>query len=136
MFQKGQSGNRNGRPVGALNKRTEALRLLIDGEGEGLVRKAVEMAKEGDIQALRLCLERILPPVKDAALCLDHSKLGKTASSVLAFSREIINAVTCGEITPSEGEALIGMVEKYGKAIDLKDLEARIIALEGSAIKK
>jgi hypothetical protein len=136
MFEKGQSGNSNGRPVGALNKRTQALRLLIDGEAEGLVRKAVDKAKEGDIQALRLVLERILPPMKDAPINIKLPRVGKKASSVLNFSREVIKAVTDGEITPSEGETLIGIIEKYGKAIDLKELEVRILALEQSIEKK
>lgn len=135
MFEKGQSGNRNGRPIGSLNKRTQALQLLIEGEAEGLVRKAIEKAKSGDIQALKLCLERIFPPMKEIPLNIQLPKIGKTASSVLSFSREIIKAVSCGELTPSEGQALIGMVEKYGRAIDLKNLEGRILALE-EAIQK
>src|SRR5207245_11470858 len=63
-FRKGESGNRKGRPNGARNKATEAAELLLDGDGEAeaLIRKAVELALEGDAGALRLCLERIIPP--------------------------------------------------------------------------
>ena len=64
-FRKGQSGNPSGRPRGARNKTTLAVEALLDGEAEVLTRKAVERAKEGDSVALRLCLERILPPRKD-----------------------------------------------------------------------
>ena len=41
------------------------MEALLDNESDGLTRKAIELAKNGDLQALRLCLERILPPRKD-----------------------------------------------------------------------
>ena len=136
MFQKGQSGNIKGRPVGALNKKTQALKLLFDEEAQDLIKKAIELAKKGDIQALKLCLERILPPVKDTTINLELPGIGKSASSILAFCRELIKAVTRGDITPSEGEMLMGMVDKYGRAVDLKDLEARILSLENATNKR
>ena len=36
-----------------------------DGELDALVRKLIEKAKAGDIAALRLCLDRLLPPRRD-----------------------------------------------------------------------
>jgi len=64
-FKSGQSGNPGGRPKGALNEATLATQALLDGEAEVLTRKVVELAKEGNQVALRLCLERLLPPRKD-----------------------------------------------------------------------
>ena len=64
-FKSGQSGNPGGRPKGALNKITLAAQALLEGEAEALTRKAVELAKNGNPVALRLCLERVLPPWKD-----------------------------------------------------------------------
>jgi len=61
-FRKGRSGNPNGRPAGARNKATETAELLLDGEAAALTRKAVELALAGDAMALRLCLDRIIPP--------------------------------------------------------------------------
>ena len=69
QFRPGQSGNPNGRPKGSRNAATLALESLLDGEAEALTRKAVELALAGDIAALRLCLDRILPPRKGSA-CL------------------------------------------------------------------
>jgi hypothetical protein len=48
-FQKGQSGNPGGRPLGSRNKTTQAVDALLDGEAETLTRKAIEKAKDGDI---------------------------------------------------------------------------------------
>ena len=51
-FPKGNAG----RPKGARNKVTVAVESLLDGEAEGLTRKAIELAMKGDTTALRLCL--------------------------------------------------------------------------------
>ena len=64
-FRKGRSGNPKGRPMGVRNKATEAAELVLDGEAEALTRKAVERALEGEASALRLCLERIIPPRRE-----------------------------------------------------------------------
>jgi len=60
-FQPGQSGNPTGRPKGARHKTTLAIESLLDGEAEALTRKVIEKAKEGDLAALKLCLDRLLP---------------------------------------------------------------------------
>src|SRR5438128_12363380 len=64
-FEKGRSGNPLGRRVGCRNKTTIAAAALLAGEAEALTRMAVELALIGDPTALRLCLERILPPCRD-----------------------------------------------------------------------
>ena len=61
-FQPGRSGNPQGRPPGSRNKTTRAIDALFDGEAEALTRKAIELAKAGDLVALRLCLDRIALP--------------------------------------------------------------------------
>jgi hypothetical protein len=60
-FQNGCSGNPAGRPKGSRDRRT-ALRELLAPHAGHLISKAVELANSGDTPALRLCLERILPP--------------------------------------------------------------------------
>ena len=57
-FKPGTSGNPSGKPAGARNKTTLAVEALLDGEAEDLTRKAIELAKAGDMTALRLCLDR------------------------------------------------------------------------------
>ena len=64
-FPKGTSGNPAGKPCGARHRTTRAAELLLDGEARALTRKCIELAKEGDRSALRLCLERIIPPRRD-----------------------------------------------------------------------
>jgi hypothetical protein len=60
-FKKGQSGNSAGRRLGKRNRLTEFVDALLDGDAEKLSRKAVDLALDGNVVALRLCLERIAP---------------------------------------------------------------------------
>src|SRR6202022_2791341 len=64
-FAKGRSGHPAGRPAGSPNKKTLAAAVLLEGEAEALTRRAVELALAGDPTAMRLCIERILPPCRE-----------------------------------------------------------------------
>ena len=128
-FKSGQSGNPGGRPKGALNKATLASQALLDGEAEALTRKVVELAKEGNLAALRLCLERLLPPRKDRPITFSLPKLGGAEDLPQAL-KAILEAVAQGEITPGEGQILTAMLEVYRKGLETMDLEVRITELE------
>ncbi|WP_299860275.1 DUF5681 domain-containing protein [uncultured Roseobacter sp.] len=54
-----------GKPKGSRHRATKAVQQLIDQDAEAITRKAVEMALAGDATAMRLCIERIPPPVHD-----------------------------------------------------------------------
>lgn len=64
-FVAGTSGNPAGRPRGSRNRTTLAAQALLDGEAEALTRVAINMALAGDMQALKVCLDRILPPRRE-----------------------------------------------------------------------
>jgi Family of unknown function (DUF5681) len=57
-FERGKSGYPKGRPKGARSTATVLAESLLDGEAEALTRKLIDMAKDGDSAALRLCIER------------------------------------------------------------------------------
>jgi hypothetical protein len=128
-FQPGQSGNPDGRPRGSRNAATLAIEELLDGEAEGLTRKAIDLALGGDIQALRMCLERICPPRKDRPVLFDLPKMttSKGASRVMAG---ILEAVADGDITPDEASRVASIVDVYRKTLETSELEARLSALE------
>jgi hypothetical protein len=67
-FPKGTSGNPAGKRPGTRNRATMAAEALLDGEAEALTRKAIEMAKQGNITALRLCLDRAVAPRRECAV--------------------------------------------------------------------
>src|SRR6516162_9210224 len=70
-FTKGQSGNPAGKPKGARHRATLAAEALLDGEAEALTRKVIELALEGNIFALKICLDRILPPRRERDVALN-----------------------------------------------------------------
>jgi hypothetical protein len=41
-----------------------AVEVLLDGEAEAITRKAIELAKMGDLTAIRLCLDGLHPQEK------------------------------------------------------------------------
>ena len=128
-FKSGQSGNPSGRPKGSLNKATLATQALLEGEAEALTRKVVELAKSGNPMALRLCLERLLPPRKDRPITFALPQL-EGAQDLPQALKAILEAVARGDITPGEGQTLTAMLDAYRKGLETTDLEARITSLE------
>ncbi len=128
-WKKGQSGNPAGKPKGARHRATRAAEALLDGEAEALTRKAIEKALEGDSIALRLCLDRIVPPRKDRPISFELPDV-KTAADTTAVMASILKGLATGDITPSEAETLGKLIESYAKALEVRTLEERITALE------
>ena len=128
-FKPGQSGNPGGRPKGRLNHNTMAAQALLDGEAKALTRKAIELAQAGNPVALRLFLERILPPRKERPVSLKLSQLGGV-QDIPKFLGIIVKAVAQGRLTPGEGQAMAAMLESYRKGIELTQIEGRLAALE------
>ena len=129
QFEKGQSGNPAGRPKGSRNKTTLAVQALLDGEGEEITRKAIELAKDGDMTAIRLVLERIIPPRKDAPIQFDMPPI-KTAEDIPAALASLIAATAEGQLTPAESQAIASLLEQTRKAIETSELERKLDGLQ------
>src|SRR4051812_32310521 len=85
-FQPGQSGNPAGKPKGTRHRVTMLAELLLDREAEVLVRKAIELALADDTVALRLCMERIMAPRRDRAVCFKLPELGSAQDAMKALA--------------------------------------------------
>jgi hypothetical protein len=125
------AGN-SGKPRGTRHKATRAALALLDGEAEALTRQAVTMALEGDGAALRLCLERIAPPRRDAPVAFDLPRM-ETARDAVKAAGAVVEAVALGDLTPTEGAHIMALVETYRRTLETSELEARVAALEGDA---
>jgi hypothetical protein len=116
-----------GRPRGSKNKATAVAQALIAGEEEGLVRKAIELAKAGDAQMLKFFLDRLLP--KERLIKIDLPRLDY-ADDVIDGMAAITSSIAEGQITPSEGAALSSMLARYSRTLEIAELSKRIDALE------
>jgi Family of unknown function (DUF5681) len=130
-FAPGASGNPDGRPKGSRNKSTLALEALLDGQAEALTQKAVDLALAGDITALRLCLDRILPARRDRPVSFEIAPIN-TAGDAKAASAALLSAVADGNLTPSEASEIGKLVDGYVKSIEITEVLARLDRLEGT----
>ena len=128
-FAKGVSGNPAGRPPGSRNKATEVALQLLEGEAEGLARKAIEKALDGDAAALRLCLERLIPVRKDRVIKLTLPPITSIEDVAGGFAA-LAAAVGKGDITPDEAQRITTLLEQYSKVLEAAELEQRVKQLE------
>lgn len=129
QFKPGQSGNPNGRPKGARNAVTVALEALLDNEGETLTRKAIELAAAGDMAALRLCMDRVLPVRRDRPVTFALPPIVSAADAAAAMS-SVLAAVAAGEITPADAAEVSKLIDSFVKAFEAGELAERLERLE------
>lgn len=118
-----------GRPRGARHKATRAALALLEGEAEALSRKAIEAALDGDMTALRLCLERIAPAKRDSPVQFDLPPMQSAADTAKAAGA-VLEAVADGELTPTEGAHVMGLVETFRRTLEATELATRMAELE------
>lgn len=119
-----------GRPRGARHKVTLAIEALLDGDAEAITKKAIALAKKGDSTALRLCFERINPARRGRPVPLpDMPKITSVADvpTVVAF---IMESVAGGDLTAEEANDLTAIMDRYVRAVEATEHEARLRALE------
>jgi len=118
-----------GKPKGARSRATIAAEALLSGEAEGLTRKVIELGLSGDTVALRLCMERLVPPRKDSPITIELPPIA-TAGDVVTASAAVLSAVGAGEISPDEAGRVMALLTAHKNIVETGDLERRIAALE------
>jgi hypothetical protein len=128
-FQKGRSGNPNGRPKGSRNAATLAVEALLDGQAEALTQKAIQMALDGDAIALRLCLDRIYPARKDRPVTFALPPI-TTAREAADLMASIMKAVATSHITPSEAAEIGKVIDAYVRAYQTAEMNEPATRIE------
>jgi hypothetical protein len=106
-----------------------ACEALLDGQATALTQKAVEMALGGDVVALRLCIERILPARKDRPVTFALPPI-TSARDATDISAAVVAAVSNGDLTLSEAAEVAKLIDSYVRAHQVAELENRIAPLE------
>ena len=132
-FQKGQSGNPNGRPQGARNKASLMAEQLFIDDIQGICESVVSQAKSGNMQAAKIILDRLFPASKDRPISIELPTI-TTSYDILKAIGAIAQAVAHGEISPLEGEALAKIIDIHAKAVELYEFEKRLSQLEEQAV--
>jgi Family of unknown function (DUF5681) len=128
-FHKGESGNPAGRRRGSRNRTTILMQSLLEADGEALARKAIDLAKGGDLAALRMCMDRLVPARKHEPIAVDLPRLDTAADTVTAAST-IVAAVAAGELAPAEAADIAKVVDIYVRALATQEFEERLAKLE------
>src|SRR5207253_10818327 len=102
---------------------------VVAGAAEAMTRRAVELALRVDGMALRLCLERVMPPRRGRPVQLGLPPV-RGAADVGGTMAAITNAAASGAITPGEAAELARVVEIFVRAVETSDFERRLKQLE------
>jgi hypothetical protein len=104
-------------------------RAMLEPYAEELIQRVVGMAKEGDMAALKLCLDRLCAPLRptDGHITID----GMAGATGLSDKGELIlENVAKGEITPSEAQHLMTAISSQARIVEVDELERRVAELE------
>ncbi|WP_122346305.1 DUF5681 domain-containing protein [Pseudomonas coronafaciens] len=111
----GQSGNPGGR-----SGQTQAIRAKLAEGGEAVTKKVLAAARKGDMQACRLILERLVPPIRPSVepvtFDLDDTDLPSAAKSIL-------RAIAEGKLPPDQGKNLILGLGAVARVIEVAELQ-------------
>ncbi len=123
-FPPGASGNPTGRP----KTESAALRAELAEHGPAIAAVVIEAAIGGDLQAAKLVLDRISPPLKAQAapVLLDLPRPENATGTAAA----IIRAAADGEIPPDVATQLVGAVGTLARIIEIDELKDRLESLE------
>ena len=125
-WKPGQSGNPKGKTPGSGE--LQKLRASIAADVPEILAGLVLAAKGGDIQAARLILERVLPPMKaiEQAVELRLPDDGTLTAKAVA----VLSAAAAGELAPGQAAQLITALGTLAKITEIDELAARITSLE------
>lgn len=124
-WKAGESGNPAGRTPGS--GQLQKLRDAIAQDVPAILASLVDAAKGGDIQAAKLILDRVLPPLKaiEQAVALQLPE-----GTLTAKAGALLDAAALGELTPAQAAQLISAVGTIGKITEFDELNARLTQLE------
>ena len=125
-WKPGQSGNPKGKTPGSGE--LQKLRASIAADVPEILAGLATAAKGGDVQAARLLLERVLPPVKatEQAVELDLPEGG----TLTAQGRSVLAAVASGVLAPGQGAMLLSAIGSLARVTEIDEMEVRLTRLE------
>jgi hypothetical protein len=131
-FTKGQSGNPAGRPKGTKDKRNE-LRALLEPHSEELTSKLVNEALGGNMSAMKLCIDRLIPTVRPVDSPIQINAL---TGSLIDRGESIISEVLEGNIPANQGALLLSCFESLNKIHEIEIMKKQLNSLESVLLNR
>jgi hypothetical protein len=130
QWRRGQSGNPAGRRPGS--GQVAAIRARLAERLPEVVDSLAKAAVAGDIQAIRILLDRVLPPLRaeESTIWLDLSASASASASQSEKAEVVLAAMASGEIAPSQAAQLVSALGIAVRINQAEVLESRIAALE------
>lgn len=119
-FTKGQSGNPAGRKPGITPG--AKLRKSIEKDTPEIIQALILQAKDGNVAAAKVLLDRIIPPLKPQAAPVKLSVNG----SLVDHGEAVIRAMLSGAIPPDVGSQLITVLLAQSKLVEIEEISARL----------
>lgn len=120
QFKPGKSGNPAGRPKGIKDRRV-ALREKLLPHADQLIEMVTTFAKSGDMAAMKIIMDRLIPPLKEEPIHVAISKIENAVDCTQAQAA-VVNAVAAGDMLPSEGQAISNLIEAQRRAFETTEL--------------
>ena len=105
------------------------LRASLIADAPDILAGLVGAAKAGDVQAARLILERVLPPVRATEQAVELPL--PEGGTLTAQGRLVLSAVASGVLAPSQGAMLLSAIGSLARVTEIDEIEARLTRLEG-----
>ena len=124
-----------GRPKGSPNKSSAPGQRVLNDFAEQLMLKCISMAGKGDVGAMRLCMERILPVRRDALVRVSLPRI-RTAQDINKAAEKVTQAMGRGKITATDAEKMMNVLQMRSGINDTVVTDDRIAKLEVMAETK
>jgi hypothetical protein len=130
-FAPGVSGNPTGKKRGTKNRATVLAQKLVEKDIKAVMGVISLAALAGDLTACKIIADRILPPTRPTGRMVNFDMPSlKSMGDVTSALDSLLQAVSNGQISVDEANALSSVIERVGKAISESDLERRLEAIE------
>lgn len=133
-FKPGRSGNPKGRPRGTVNRSTRLIQAL-DRDLSKLITATKKQALAGDMQAMKILLDRALPIRRATLEPIDLPALAK-AQTLTEKADAIMEAIASGQLAPDTGSTMLASLDHLSQILETDSLIQRIEALEAATNAK
>jgi hypothetical protein len=130
QFKRGESGNPAGRPKGQAP--ATQLRKAIADAAPDIINTLILAAKDGDLQACKVLLDKVVPALRPEALPVQID----AGASLAESGSNVINAAMSGDVPPDVGANLIAALAAQSRVIEITELAARLERIENELTKR